>query len=44
MPNGTMGILFVFVIFIVRLVVVGGLRARDGVVFVRVDFLKHKVI
>lgn len=38
---GACVILIVSVIVVVRFSVVGGLRARDGEVFVRVDFLKH---
>lgn len=34
-------ILIMSVIFIIGFPVVGGLRARDGEIFVRVDFLKH---
>lgn len=37
-------ILFISIIFIKRLVVVGGLRARDGVVLVGVDFLEHTMV
>lgn len=34
-------VLFTSIIFIVGFIVVGGLRARNGVIFVSVDFLKH---
>lgn len=34
-------ILIMSVIFIIGFPVVGGLRARDGEIFVRVDVLKH---
>lgn len=35
-------VLFMSIIFIIGFIVVGSLRARNGVIFVGVDFLKHK--